>query len=370
MKNSTRIFLYIFTIFVFLISVSCALIPDKMKDQTLSCQSESHQCEDKRYRNPEAIEGLNWSRTFAMFKRYMNEEVVNQTPDFDVPVLSLNKKQINSLPVDSISVVRLGHSSLLLRIAGQLWLIDPVFSERVSPFKSIGPKRFHAPPLAIDQLPSLTGVVISHNHYDHLDRASIEMLKGKVEHFIVPLGLAAFLEDWGVDKSRIQELDWWQSTKIDTLEITSTPAQHFSGRGLFDRNLTLWSSFVLKAPQGKVFYSGDGGYFKGFREIGKTHGPFDLTIMEVGAYDKMWSQVHMFPAEALQAHKDLRGKLMLPVHNGTFDLAFHPWSEPFEQLTQLAPASGVDMVTPRMGEIFSISQNFTSVAWWRKATNQ
>jgi L-ascorbate metabolism protein UlaG (beta-lactamase superfamily) len=219
------------------------------------------------------------------------------------------------------SLFRLGHSTILLKLRGQYWLTDPVFSERASPVQWMGPARFHAPPISIDELPPIAGVILSHNHYDHLDHAAVMQLAGKTARFIAPLGVGDQLIAWGVDASKVEQLDWWQSTEANGLRLTATPGQHFSGRGLGDSDRSLWASWVIQDGDFRIFFSGDTGYFDGFKAIGEKYGPFDLTMIETGAYDPRWAFVHMQPEQTLQAHLDLRGKWLLPIHNGTFDLA-------------------------------------------------
>ena len=221
---------------------------------------------------------------------------------------------------------------MLLRLRGGWWLTDPVFSERASPVQFPGPKRFHAPPISLAELPPLRGVILSHDHYDHLDHRAIKALASKTEVFLSPLGVGDRLAAWGVSADRIRQFDWWQDVEIDGLRLTATPAQHFSGRSLADSNRTLWSSWVIEDDELRVFFSGDSGYFDGFAEIGRRFGPFDLTLMETGAYDPQWPYVHMQPTETVQAHQDLRGRWLLPIHNGTFDLAMHAWDDPFQQV--------------------------------------
>ncbi|MCL4151376.1 UNVERIFIED_CONTAM: hypothetical protein GTU68_000392, partial [Idotea baltica] len=243
----------------------------------------------------------------------------------------------------SDSVFRLGHSTILLRIDLDLILFDPVFSDRASPVQWMGPKRFHQPPISIEQLPDIKAVVISHDHYDHLDKQAISDLDKKVEFFITPLKVGQHLRDWGIDDAKITELAWWQSTQVDTLKITAAPAQHFSGRGLFDKDETLWASWVIEGWESKIYFSGDSGYFGGFKEIGERLGPFDLTFIETGAYNTLWPDIHMFPEQSLQAHLDLQGEVMVPIHNGTFDLSLHNWHEPLQQITELAAEKDVTL---------------------------
>ncbi len=229
------------------------------------------------------------------------------------------------------------------------------------------PSRFHESPIALEELPQLDGVLISHNHYDHLDKGTIQRLHPKVARFLVPKGVAATLKEWGVADNKIVELEWWQGTEVDGLSFTATPAQHFSGRGLFDANASLWVSWVIAAPHRRLFFSGDSGYFSGFKDIGKAYGPFDLTMIETGAYDADWPGVHISPEEALQAHKDLQGRHMMPIHNCTFDLAFHPWYEPLEELLQLAESARQSVLTPLMGAPLQLDGSEATLAWWHRA---
>jgi len=213
-------------------------------------------------------------------------------------------------------------------------------------------------------------VLLSHDHYDHLDYAAIQKLAPKVEHFITPLGVGDRLIDWGVPAAKVQQFDWWQGTTIGGLQLVATPAQHFSGRGLSDGNRTLWASWVLIAGDTRIFFSGDTGYFDGFQAIGERYGPFDLTLVETGAYNEDWPDIHMHPEQSLQAHIDLRGRHLMPIHNGTFDLALHPWTEPFERITALAAAAQVPLVAPLMGERLDVRAPALSRHWWRQAPEQ
>ena len=262
-----------------------------------------------------------------------------------------------------LSFVRLGHSTLLIKLAGRYWLTDPIFSQRASPLQWIGPKRFHQPPITIDQLPEIEAVIISHNHYDHLDKASVLRLEHKVNHYLVPLGVANTLMSWGIAKDKITELDWWQNIQLAGVELIATPAQHFSGRGLWDENKTLWNSWVLMSNKHRLFFSGDTGYFSGFKDIGDKYGPFDLAFLECGAYNVYWRNVHMLPTDAIKAYQDLRGKALIPIHNSTFSLSVHPWYDPFEQISALAKDNHIPLMTPKIGEVVS-ELNSTPNHWW------
>ena len=208
-------------------------------------------------------------------------------------------------------------------------------------------------------------MLLSHDHYDHLDKAAIQALAGKVEVFLAPLGVGDRMSEWGVPKDKIRQFDWWQGIGVDGVQFTFAPTQHFSGRGLRDGNRTLWGSWVIDDGERRVFFSGDSGYFDGFAEIGRRFGPFDLTLMETGAYNVQWPYVHMQPEETVRAHQDLRGRWLLPIHNGTFDLSMHPWFEPFERVLALGDERGIGIATPIMGERIGIDAPHAGERWWR-----
>jgi L-ascorbate metabolism protein UlaG (beta-lactamase superfamily) len=324
---------------------------------------------DGRFRNaaPRPALARSKSRWKLMWEVFF-EKPSNTRPHAPIPVHKLTRAELDAAP--DRSLYRLGHSTLLLKLRGRWWLTDPVFSRRASPFSWLGPKRFHAPPITIDALPPIRGVILSHDHYDHLDHAAIEALAGKVEVFLAPLGVGDRLVEWGIAKDRVRQFDWWQGTEVDGVRFTATPAQHFSGRGLRDGNRTLWCSWVIDDGERRVFFSGDSGYFAGFAEIGRRFGPFDLTLMETGAYNVEWPYVHMQPEQTVQAHMDLQGKWLLPIHNGTFDLSMHAWFEPFERVLALGNAHGIDIATPAMGERFEIDAPRTGGRWWRSVVAQ
>lgn len=285
-------------------------------------------------------------------------------PDGPIPVLELDRATLEQAPDHSL--FRLGHSTVLIKLNNQFWLTDPVFSKRASPVQWAGPARFHELPIDPEELPPIAGVILSHNHYDHLDRAAIRMLNEKTARFFAPLGVGDQLVRWGVPAHKVEQLDWWQSAQFAGVELVATPAQHFSGRGLSDGNHSLWASWVIKGPGARIFFSGDTGYFDGFKAIGQAYGPFDLTLMETGAYDERWAYVHMQPEQTLQAHLDLRGRWLLPIHNGTFDLALHPWQQPFERISALALEGNVPLSTPLMGERVDILAPHAGPRWWEQ----
>jgi L-ascorbate metabolism protein UlaG (beta-lactamase superfamily) len=318
---------------------------------------------DGQFHNLASVQGLSFADGLKGMWHFLMDKSAEAVPDSAIPLLPLTTADL--LAAEDNSLWRLGHSTVLLKLAGQFWITDPVFTERASPFGFAGPKRFHQAPITVDALPPLAAVILSHDHYDHLDKATVLTLASKTQLFVTPLGVGQRLQDWGIAADKIRELDWWQSTRVGALQLTATPAQHFSGRSLSDRNRTLWASWVIDAPEAKIFFSGDSGYFAGFKAIGERLGPFDLTLIENGAYDPAWAGVHMQPEETLQAHQDLRGNWLLPIHNGTFDLALHAWREPLERITALAEAQQQNISTPRFGEQVKIAQPQTAYAWWQ-----
>ena len=275
--------------------------------------------------------------------RYLTEKVQDKKPAFTLPT------QQPDLSGSHDTLVKISHSTVLIRLDGQYILTDPVFSKRASPLSFIGPKRFHALPLTIAELPRLDVVVISHDHYDHLDKASIKALAAKTAMFVVPEGVDQHLLRFGVSKKNITSLAWWQTVKLGSIHIHATPAQHFSGRGLFDKNKTSWASFVIQSSRRRIFFSGDSGYFAGFSEIAQRFGRFDLSLIETGAYDELWPDIHMQPEQSLRAHLDLQADYMVPIHNSSFDLAMHAWYEPLQRLANAAETYQVPLITPIFG---------------------
>ena len=269
-----------------------------------------------------------------------------------------------------LSATWLGHATALVEVDGYRILTDPVWSERCSPARSIGPRRLHPPPLPVESLPALDAVVISHDHHDHLDMPSVQNLaRTQRAVFVTPLGVGAHLRAWGVPASRIVELDWHASTEIGELTLTCTPARHYSGRFL-SRNNTLWASWVIRGPRHRAYFGGDSGYTGTFADIGAAHGPFGLTLLPIGAYNKAWPDIHMNPEEAVQSHTDLNGDtsgVLVPIHWCTFRLAPHPWAEPADRLVAAAADAGVEVAVPRPGGrvIPGEKSGAGEDAWWR-----
>ena len=268
-------------------------------------------------------------------------------------------------PESGLRVTWLGHSTLLIEIDGARILTDPVWGERASPLAFAGPRRFHPPPVPIDALPPLDAVLVSHDHYDHLDRPTIRALARNDVPFITSLGVGAHLEDWGVSADRIIELDWWEQAVVRGLTVTAAPAQHFSGRGLKDRNATLWSSFHLRGARHSFYYGADSGLTPEFADIASRLGPFDAIALEIGAYHPSWGDIHLGPDNAVRAWQQLGGAL-LPIHWGTFNLAIHPWDQPIDTVLNLAASMKHALLTPKLGEAIEPTHAAAPQPWWRE----
>jgi L-ascorbate metabolism protein UlaG (beta-lactamase superfamily) len=289
------------------------------------------------------------------------------------PLPSLDPRPAWARPPGSgLRATWLGHSTVLIEIDGLRVLTDPVWGARASPSRLLGPKRFQPVPVALRALPAIDLVLVSHDHYDHLDTPTIRELARLGVPFVTSLGVGAHLEAWGVAAERITELDWWQSHTLQSaragaeLTVTAAPSQHFSGRGLKDRNATLWSSLVLRSERHAVFFSGDTGLTSEYAAIGERLGPFDLVMLEVGAFHPAWGDIHLGPENALEALALLGGGAFLPVHWGTFSLAMHAWDEPVETLLECAPRQGAQLLMPRLGEPVEPAHGPLALPWWRE----
>ena len=281
-----------------------------------------------------------------------------------------DRKVFATPPLSGLRITLLGHSSLLVEIDGTNLLIDPVFSERASFVQWFGPERFFAPPLAIADLPHLDAVLLTHDHYDHLDSDAVRQLNSLSPLFVCSEGVGDHLRRWGIDSTKIRELNWMDSFTIpsatDTpLTLTALPARHFSGRS-FKRYTTLWSSFVLRTERHNVYHGADSGYYGGFREIGEQFGPFDLATLEIGAFDPLWAEIHLGPDNALRAAIDLRARVLMPIHWGLFNLAFHAWDQPPERITEIAGTAGLPLWLPEPGRPTEFTGEAHNTLWWRR----
>ena len=302
----------------------------------------------------------------------LTKKAPNRNPNRDIIVEKIDSLNIENHSNEITHLTWFGHSAFLLEMDGKKILIDPMFSEVPTPHPLPGPKRYSKElPIEIEKLPFIDAVILSHDHYDHLDYESIQKLKGKVGRYFTPLGLGNHLVKWGVTREKISELNWWGSIEFEDIELICTPARHFSGRGLFDRATTLWCSWVVKGNKDNIYFSGDSGYDTHFKEIGDKYGPFDISLMECGQYNEDWKLLHMMPEEAVQASVDLKSRLILPIHWGGFTLAFHDWTDPIERILIKASELNMPVTTPKIGEQIIVGDNkFPTEKWWKNYTLQ
>ena len=301
-------------------------------------------------------------------------EMMETMPDFffgkgKEPTDSLPTKyeEVLADPVDSVAYITwYGHSSFLVEMEGKRILLDPMLTKVPSPLP-FGTKRFlNQKPVPLEELTDIDYVIISHDHYDHLDYKSVLSLKDKVDHFYTALGVGSRLKSWGVSTEKISELDWWDETTVDSLTLAACPARHFSGRGFSDRNKTQWASWVIKGKYTNLFFSGDGGYGPHFKDIGGKYGPFDLAMMECGQYNEAWKAIHMMPEESVQAGLDVQGKTLMPIHWGAFALAIHTWRDPIERFTKESERLGASIIHPYIGERFRLGEEYPREDWWKE----
>lgn len=290
----------------------------------------------------------------------------NKVPSVLLPMQMIAKNRFESSSDFSCRITWFGHSAILLELDGKKIFLDPMLGNVPSPHFLFGSKRFNKDlPLSIDLLPNLDVILLSHDHYDHLDYPSIKKLKNKVKRFIVPLGVGAHLISWGVERERITELDWWDEIEYEGIQIASTPSRHFSGRSLFDRDKTLWCSYVIKGKNEKLFFGADSGYdAKTFKKIADTYGPFQLAMLECGQYGEHWPNIHMMPEEVAQAGLDLKAELVMPIHWAAFKLALHPWDEPIRRLQKKAAELNLKLTTPLIGESVIPGKYEPNDSWW------
>jgi L-ascorbate metabolism protein UlaG (beta-lactamase superfamily) len=287
-----------------------------------------------------------------------------RTPAAPVPAQPRTTADYHTPPASGLRVTWLGHSTMLLEIDGQRLLIDPVWGERASPVSFAGPRRFYDAPLPLAELPACDAIVLSHDHFDHLDAGTVRALVPRGFRWVVPLGVGAHLVAWGVREEDVTELDWWEEASIGAITLTATPARHFAGRGVGAQDRTLWAGWAFAGPVHRAWYSGDTAMQDELAEIGQRLGPFHLTMIEVGAYDAMWADVHIGPEQGVEAHELVRGDVMLPVHWGLFDLALHGWTEPIERVVVAAAARGVRLAAPRPGEMIEPATLPPVTRWW------
>ena len=326
---------------------------------------------------------------YAKFDNYEDGHFVNQSPSpIDINIPKVLKEYLKSAPnrkpdkaidvekIDSLEIANhsqtetrltwFGHSAFLLEMDGKVILLDPMFGKSPSPHPWLGTSRYSKElPIAIEKLPPIDAVIISHDHYDHLDYGSIVKLKEKVGEFYMPMGVGNHLRRWGVAEEKIHELNWWDQVNFEGIELVSCPSRHFSGRGLFDRGSTLWCSWALLGAQDTIYFSGDSGYDNHFKEIGDKYGPFDLALMECGQYNEEWKYIHMMPEESVQGALDLNAKMAMPIHWAAFTLALHDWTDPVERFTSKAQELNLTTTTPRIGQPLVLdAPEIPTESWW------
>jgi L-ascorbate metabolism protein UlaG (beta-lactamase superfamily) len=331
--------------------------------ERLARMQASPQWVDDAFENPQPL----WLETSAtvMMRAYWNKsDFAVPAESTVIPVVEDLADHLDALEPDGLRVTWLGHSTMLVEFGNTVILTDPVWSERTSPIPWLGPERWYAPPVGLDALPELDAIVLSHDHYDHLDEPTIRAFADSLVPIYAPLGLGAHLERWGIAADRIHELDWWDTADVGPLTLTCTPSRHASGRTGLDYNATLWAGWAMRSPDHNVYFSGDTGLFDGLQEIGERLGPFDLTMIEVGAYDAMWPDWHLGPEQAVLAHQWVQGDVMLPVHWGLFDLALHSWTEPIVRTWIAAEVANVQLAMPPPGGSFTLDAPFPTEHWW------
>ncbi len=297
---------------------------------------------------------------FKILKGFINKPR-NVRPAFTLPTIKTDLKSIRS---DKPVIIWFGHSSCFISYRNTTILIDPVLSRGISPVSFFGKAFRGSDVYSADDFPPIDILILTHDHYDHLDYKTLHSLSGKIRQIFAPLGLSSHLTYWGFDEAIIRELDWWDKVLTKQgFELISTPARHFSGRGI-KRNQTLWTSYVLKMDTYSLFLGGDSGYDSHFKEIGNQYGPFDIVFLESGQYNKLWPFIHMMPEEAVRAAIELKAKLLLPVHWGKFALAFHDWDEPVKRVLKEAAKQKLKVCTPLIGEPVVLGEQFPERSWW------
>ena len=337
------------------------------EEQQLAYEKTGHFAEGIFINNEPIVMHMDCHSVTQMVKE-MFEPDPNVSPIQNIEVQKIEPATLVD-KVDSLTrVTWFGHSSFLIEMDGKNILLDPVFGKYAAPVELLGRPRYNKEmPISIEDLPQIDAIIISHDHYDHLDYPSIKKLKSKTSHFLVPLGVGNHLRAWGIAEENITEMDWWQESILDDISIAFTPSRHMSGRGLSDQSATLWGSWVLKGASKNIFFSGDGGYGKHFKEIGAKYGPFDLGLMECGQYNKLWADVHMQPEQTILAAQDVGAKMMVPIHWGAFSLATHSWTDPIERVTTEAGKIGLPIATPQIGEQLIVGNpTFPNSKWWEQ----
>ncbi|NRD20203.1 MBL fold metallo-hydrolase [Winogradskyella eckloniae] len=327
----------------------------------------SQQFKDGKFNNTNPVpKNLSFSETMALAYTFFTTKVPNGRPKEDLKATKIDSTSIVNYKGEA-RMIWFGHSSFLLQINGKIILLDPMFGKVAAPLDILGGNRFNAEfPIEIEKLPQIDAVIFSHDHYDHLDYKTILKIKDKTNHFFVPLGISAHLEAWNIPTHKITELDWWQDTQFEGLNLICTPAQHFSGRKLNNGQSTLWSSWIIESSTENIFFSGDSGYASHFKAIGDAYGPFDLALMECGQYNEKWSDIHMMPEETAQAGIDVKAKKIMPIHWAGFKLALHEWTDPINRVMTKAKTLNLEVITPTIGQQILVKDSINDYSqWWK-----
>jgi L-ascorbate metabolism protein UlaG (beta-lactamase superfamily) len=337
---------------------------------------------DGKFLNPVPTQMSGFGMAFKVLWRMLTEPA-ERMPRTPVGPFRTDAGVYATPPASGLRVTWFGHSALLMEIDGVRLLVDPVWEERASPFQWMGPKRFFPPTLRMEDLPALDVILISHNHYDHLGANTLRKLAklpaASNATWVTSLGVGAMLRKLGVAAQQIQELDWTQSAEVagaelgSSLKLTAWPARHFSGRGLGDRFKTLWSSFVFEGPKHRIYFGADSGWWDGFAEIAAQYDGFDLTLLEIGAFDPAWGNIHLGPDHAARAYQAMGGAvkagLLMPIHWGLFSLALHGWRQPMERLEVVAAEQGIPLWSPLPGVPTEVDGAFWA-DWWQAETQK
>ena len=371
------VFISVLIVFIITLIVFFRTAPQigaKANGKRLERIQKSPRCKNGQFLN--VIDtSLNMSPSVVMRTMYeMVKGDKNRVPRHAVRTVRFDRNKFDDLGNQGTAAISwFGHSSLLIKLHGKTFLTDPVLvGKRVSMLSFVGPERFpYTHYVELDELPVIDAMLLSHDHYDHLDYPTILSIKDRIKRFIVPLGVGAHLEKWGVPAAHIEEFDWWEEFAFDqNITLTCAPSRHFSGRGLTGRNTTLWCSWIISGKEQRLYFGADSGYSPSFKELGTKYGPFDLAILECGAYSKYWPAIHMMPEETFQASLDLNSRQLMPIHWGKFSLSLHGWKEPIMRLKQRAAGSGIPVITPKVGEIFEVNHSTKFADWWQEVDNQ
>ncbi|BDD02935.1 MBL fold metallo-hydrolase [Aureibacter tunicatorum] len=335
----------------------------KMDKDRKSKLEQSPNYKKGKFQNLVEMDKFNFSKTMRILKNYITDSHPEKFAKVEFPI---DDTPWNFDSKSDFWFSWLGHSTVFMSLEGKNILVDPVISKRASFVQWMGPKRMHPFPVDVKTIPDLDMILISHDHYDHLDKHAMKEFADRTKYIIVPLGVGQHLEDWGVSPDKIVELDWWDVKNVGDIQVTLTPGRHSSGRGLMDQDETFWGGYAIKSDAKNIYYSGDTGFFDYFEEIGDRLGPFDMSLMQVGAYNEEWSSVHMFPEEAVEAQKMVKADVMLPLHWGTFDLALHSWYDPAVRVKKAMDQEGMKVVFPKLGEQVNFENIDTQSVWWKE----